>query len=155
DPIPRYSETWSSIRQSIPFSFPKAEVGGDPRDSIRPGDRVVLIVEHDATFSELLVDKAHDVGFKAVTTTWGEMALTLAPDRRPNAITPARRLPDMDGWVVLDRLKHDPETRHIPVHIISADAAWQRGVRLGAFAFLKKPVDRMALDMAFSSIRNF
>jgi CheY-like chemotaxis protein len=61
----------------------------------------------------------------------------------------------MDGWVVLDRLKHDPLTRHIPVHIISVDDSWQRGVKLGAFAFLKKPVDRRSLDTAFRTIKSF
>ncbi|WP_406699623.1 HAMP domain-containing protein [Singulisphaera sp. Ch08] len=152
---PRSAEAWSTVREAIPFSFPKAEIGGDPRSSIRSGDRVVLIIEHDSKFLDLLVDKAHEVGFKAVTTTWGEMGLTLAHELKPDAITLDLRLPDMDGWVVLDRLKHDPETRHIPVHIISVDDSWQRGVRLGAFAYLKKPVDRRSLDLAFSSIKNF
>ena len=61
----------------------------------------------------------------------------------------------MDGWVVLDRLKHDPTTRHIPVHVISVDDSWQRGMRLGAFAFLKKPVSKKTLDDAFAHIKGF
>ncbi|MHC5539305.1 response regulator, partial [Singulisphaera rosea] len=152
---PRSAEVLSSVREAIPFSFPKAEVGGDPREAIKTGDRVVLIVEHELKFAELLVDKAHEVGFKAVTTTWGEMALTLAHELSPDAITLDLRLPDMDGWVVLDRLKHDPRTRHIPVHIISVDDSWHRGLKLGAFAYLRKPVDRKSLDEAFGSIKNF
>ena len=74
---------------------------------------------------------------------------------QPAAITLDLRLPDMDGWVVLDRLKHDPTTRHIPVHVISVDDSWQRGIRLGAFAFLKKPVSKRALHDAFSSLKGF
>ena len=56
---------------------------------------------------------------------------------------------------MLDRLKHDPTTRHIPVHVISVDDSWQRGIRLGAFAFLKKPVSKKALDDAFATIKGF
>ncbi len=127
----------------------------DYRDAIEPGDRVLLIVEHEPRFAAILVDKAHDLGFKAVTTSFGESALELAHGIRPAAITLDLRLPDMDGWVVLDRLKHDPSTRHIPVHVISVDDSWQRGVKLGAFAFLKKPVSRQTLDDAFLGIRGF
>ena len=95
------------------------------------------------------------MGFKAVTTSCGEAALELAHEIQPAAITLDLRLPDMDGWVVLDRLKHDPSTRHIPVHVISVDDSWQRGMKLGAFAFLKKPVSRQSLDEAFAGIKGF
>ena len=95
------------------------------------------------------------MGFKAVITAEGEAALRLAREVRPAAITLDLRLPDMDGWVVLDRLKHDPTTRHIPVHVISVDDSWQRGMRLGAFAFLKKPVSKKTLDDAFAHIKGF
>ena len=91
------------------------------------------------------MDKAHELGFKAVITSYGEAALELAHEIQPAAITLDLRLPDMDGWVVLDRLKHDPSTRHIPVHVISVDDSWQRGMKLGAFAFLKKPVSKQSL----------
>jgi CheY-like chemotaxis protein len=95
------------------------------------------------------------MGFKAVVTSQGETALELAHELQPSAITLDLRLPDMDGWVVLDRLKHDPATRHIPVHVISVDDSWQRGMRLGAFAFLKKPVSKKTLDDAFASMKGY
>src|SRR5262249_26025860 len=137
-----------------PAHAPRAEVGGDPRDAIEPGDRVILVVEHEPRFASILVDKAHEMGFKAVVTAEGESALHLARKLKPAAVTLDLRLPDMDGWVVLDRLKHDPATRHIPVHVISVDDSWQRGKRLGAFAFLKKPVDKRSLDAAFADIKS-
>ena len=100
---------------------------GDHRDAIEPGDRVLLIIEHEPRFAAILVDKAHEMGFKALTTSPGESALELAHEFQPAAITLDLRLPDMDGWVVLDRLKHDPSTRHIPVHVISVDDNWSAG----------------------------
>ncbi len=75
---------------------------------------------------------AHELGFKGLITSRGETALELAQSTKPDAITLDLRLPDMDGWVVLDRLKHDPSTRHIPVHVISVDESWQRGRQAGA-----------------------
>ncbi|HEX8201799.1 MAG TPA: response regulator, partial [Isosphaeraceae bacterium] len=133
----------------------RTELAPDRRDAIAPGDRVLLIVEHEPAFAGILMDKAHELGFKGVITSTGEAALELARELRPAAITLDLRLPDMDGWVVLDRLKHDPATRHIPVHIISVDDSWQRGLKLGAFAFLKKPVSRKSLDDAFAHIKGF
>ena len=134
---------------------PRGEIGGDPRDSIGPADRVILIVEHDSRFAAILLDKSHELGFKGVISSEGQTGLALAREMQPAAITLDLRLPDMDGWVVLDRLKHDPTTRHIPVHVISVHDSWQRGIRLGAFAFLKKPVSRRALHDAFSSLKGF
>ncbi len=134
---------------------PRPESTADHRDPIGPDDRVILIVEHEQPFSGILVDKAHEMGFKAVVTSFGEMALELAHELRPAAITLDLRLPDMDGWVVLDRLKHDPSTRHIPIHIISVDDSWLQGMKLGAYAFLKKPVTRKALDDAFAGLKVF
>src|SRR5262249_15784188 len=103
----------------------------------------------------ILLDKAHEMGFKALIASAGEAALQLAREVRPAAVTLDLRLPDMDGWVVLDRIKHNPSTRHIPVHVISVDDSWHRGMRLGALAFLKKPVTKKGLDDAFSGIKGF
>jgi len=87
----------------------------DDRDSIVPGDRVVLIVESDTRFAATLLDIAQEHGFKGVIASDGGAALALAQALRPDAITLALRLPDVDGWVVLERLKHGAQTRHIPV----------------------------------------
>ena len=152
---PRRTEADLIRGSSSHVERPKPEAAADHRDPIGPGDQVILIVEHEPRFAGILVDKANEVGFKAVVTSYGELALELAHELRPVAITLDLRLPDMDGWVVLDRLKHDPSTRHIPVHVISVDDSWQRGMKLGAFAFLKKPVTRQSLDDAFAGLKGF
>ncbi len=127
----------------------------DDRESIVRGDRIVLIIEDDVQFSKILIDMAHDKGFKAVAATRGESGLELARRYMPDAITLDIALPDMEGWTVLDRLKHEKATRHIPVHIISADEESSRGMKLGAFAHLDKPVTKEKLDEAFARIKGF
>jgi len=127
----------------------------DDRDTIVTGDRTVLIVEDDVNFARILIDMARDKGFKALAATRGESAIVLAQRYRPDAITLDIALPDMEGWTVLDRLKHDRITRHIPVHIISAEEETSRGLRLGAFAQMQKPVSKESLDEAFAKIQGF
>jgi HAMP domain-containing protein/CheY-like chemotaxis protein/signal transduction histidine kinase len=131
------------------------DLGGD-RDSLRPGDRIVLIVEDEPKFAQILLDMAHEKGFKGLITSRGENVLELAREYQPDAITLDLRLPDVDGWVVLDRLKHNPQTRHVPVHVISIDDSWQRGgSKHGAFACLVKPVSKKDLDHAFTAMKDF
>ncbi len=127
----------------------------DDRDTIRQGDRSVLIVEDDVPFASILLDMAREKGFKGIVATRGEAALQLAARYRPDAVTLDIALPDMEGWTVLDRLKHDRVTRHIPVHIISGDEETARGLRLGAFAQMQKPVSKESLDEAFAKISGF
>ncbi|MEK6371103.1 MAG: HAMP domain-containing protein [Acidobacteriota bacterium] len=127
----------------------------DDRDDVAPGDRVLLIVEDDVAYAGILLDVAHGKGFKGIVATRGETALTLAQRYQPDAITLDINLPDMEGWTVLDRLKHDKATRHIPVHIISADEESGRGLKLGAFAQVQKPVTKEGLDEAFAKIKGF
>ena len=127
----------------------------DDRQSIEPGDRVLLIVEDDLNFAKILLDKAHEREFKALVARRGENALAMAREFRPDAITLDLGLPDVDGWTVLDRLKNDLATRHIPIHIISASDGRQRGLKLGAVSYLQKPVTEEALSEALSGIRQF
>src|SRR5439155_801272 len=100
---------------------PPEEQVPDDRDRIEKGDRFVLIIEDDVNFARIMLEMAHDKGFKGLVATRGESGLQLARRYVPDAITLDIALPDMEGWTVLDRLKHEKVTRHIPVHIISAD----------------------------------
>src|SRR5262245_4291773 len=127
----------------------------DDRDDVMPGDRVALIVEDDALFAQILLDLAHERGFKGVVAAQGGAALRMARRYKPDAITLDIRLPDRDGWTVLDRLKHDPKTSHIPVHVITADDREIPPRRLGALTYLRKPVTREQLVDAFDKIAEF
>ncbi|HEX2187281.1 MAG TPA: response regulator [Longimicrobiaceae bacterium] len=127
----------------------------DDRSAVEDGDRVVLIVENDLSFARILLDMARDKGFKGIVAADGESGLALANEYYPEAITLDIDLPGIDGWTVLDRLKHRSATRHIPVHIVSGTEKRQRGLRQGAVSFLEKPVSKDALDAAFDGIARF
>jgi HAMP domain-containing protein/CheY-like chemotaxis protein len=127
----------------------------DDRHMIAPGDRVLLMIEDDETFGRVLLGFARDRGFRGVVATTGSQGLELAKMFRPDAITLDLRLPDMDGWVVLDQLKHGAETRHIPVHVISGLDEERRGLDCGAIAYLHKPADKDAVDDALVRIQTF
>jgi HAMP domain-containing protein/signal transduction histidine kinase/CheY-like chemotaxis protein len=124
----------------------------DDRNVVQPGDAALLIVEDDITFARILVDMAHERGLKALVALRGSSAMTLAREFKPGAITLDINLPDMAGWTILDRLKHDPNTRHIPVHIISGDENRRRGIALGAMTYLEKSMTNESLVEAFATI---
>jgi HAMP domain-containing protein/CheY-like chemotaxis protein/signal transduction histidine kinase len=127
----------------------------DDRAEIEEGDRVVMIVEDDADFARILLDRTRAKGFKGLVASTGKTALELAQQYSPVAITLDIRLPDRNGWTVLDRLKHDPRTKHIPVHVISVDDERQRALSLGAFAHVKKPISNDQLTNTFDRIIAF
>jgi HAMP domain-containing protein/signal transduction histidine kinase/DNA-binding response OmpR family regulator len=127
----------------------------DDRDELQIDDRVVLIVEDDADFARTVQDVARERGFKTLVALRGDTGLALAHEFKPDAIVLDMKLPVIDGATVLDRLKHHPSTRHIPVHIISGADGRQAALRQGAVAFLAKPVARESLEEAFASIANF
>jgi signal transduction histidine kinase/DNA-binding response OmpR family regulator/HAMP domain-containing protein len=162
EPTPMLSapEMASSFGRGL--SLPAPEVDGAPvvnnftddSHDIGIDDRVVLIVENDAHFSRYLLDLARENGFKGVLAGRGSLALQMARELKPHAITLDINLPDIDGWRVLDRLKEDLETRHIPVQIITTEEERARGLRMGAMGVLTKPLrNREALDEAFRRIR--
>jgi CheY-like chemotaxis protein len=129
---------------------------GDDRDSLTPGVPVLLIVENDLTFARFLLDAAREKGFKGIVTSMGVTALALAAEYKPSAITLDIFLPDIDGWRVLDRLKHDTQTRHIPVSVVSTDESRERAFSAGAFAFLAKPIQsKEAIDALLDRLSTF
>jgi len=127
----------------------------DDRATIVAGDRVLLVIEDDPRFAGVLMDLARARGFKVAVAGDGASGLALAQRFSPDAITLDLRLPDTSGWTVLDRLKHDPATRHIPVHILSIEAQRARGAEQGAIAYLQKPIDPQGLSDALDNIERF
>jgi signal transduction histidine kinase/CheY-like chemotaxis protein/HAMP domain-containing protein len=125
----------------------------DDRDAIQPGDDVLLIVEDDPTFLRILSDLAHERNFKVLAAASGSKALALAKELQPAAITLDIRLPDVAGWTVLDRLKHDPATRHIPIHVISIDEDRRRGLSLGARSYLEKSIHMESLIEVLDKVK--
>jgi HAMP domain-containing protein/CheY-like chemotaxis protein len=127
----------------------------DDRDDIQQGDRVVLIVEDDPDMARTELEVARERGFKGIVALRGDSGLALAHEYKPDAIILDMNLPVMDGWTVLDRLKQHPETRHIPVHIVSGGDGRQNALRAGAVAFVEKPVSKEGLGETFGAIRTF
>ncbi|MEH2411527.1 HAMP domain-containing protein, partial [Nostoc sp.] len=127
----------------------------DDRTTIERGDRVLLIVEDDVNFARILLNMAQQHGFKVITAQTGTTGLMLAQQFLPSAILLDIRLPEMDGWTVLDRLKHDPNIRHIPVHIMTVEEGRQRSLQLGAIAYLQKPLTSETISEALTKIKGF
>ena len=127
----------------------------DDRASIRPGDFVLLLIDDDPVFAGLLLDRARHHGFKVVVATGGESGLALARDLRPGAITLDINLPGMNGWAVLDRLKHDAAVRHIPVQIISVVEESHCARKQGARGFFHKTAGVEVLDGMLQDLMQF
>ncbi len=127
----------------------------DDRDCLEPGDATLLIVEDDPHYARVMIDLAHDKGFKVIAAISGAEALELAHQYRPTAISLDVFLPDMLGWTVLSQLKQDPATRHIPVQIVTLDEDRQHGLARGAFSFLTKPTTTDGLGQALDRIKAY
>ena len=125
----------------------------DDRGIILPGEQSILIVEDDLHFAQWFLDLAHAQQFKAIVTSRGQSALTLAREFVPTAISLDISLPDMDGWKVLERLKSDLTTRHIPVFIISVAEEPQNALKYGAIDFLNKPIDQAVVENLLRRVR--
>jgi HAMP domain-containing protein/signal transduction histidine kinase/CheY-like chemotaxis protein len=128
----------------------------DDRDDIQPGDRVVLIVENDLGFAKILLDATRQKGLKGVVSGTGAAALAMIREFQPAVITLDIYLPDMQGWRVLERLKADLGTRHIPVCVVSTDDARDRALNSGAIGFIAKPLtSRDLVDQALEQLKEF
>src|SRR5438552_3678457 len=129
---------------------------GDDRQAIQPGDRVLLIVENDLAFARVVLTAGREKGFKGLVTSLGAAALAMAREYMPDAITLDMMLPDIAGERVLQRLKNDTATRHIPVFVVSTEDVSERVLDLGAARVVIKPVaTREALDGLLDDLRTF
>jgi signal transduction histidine kinase/CheY-like chemotaxis protein/CHASE3 domain sensor protein len=114
----------------------------DDRDVLTGTKRVLLLIEDDESFATILRDLAREMGFQTLVAGTAEEALTLARQHMPSAVVLDVGLPDQSGLAVLDRLKSDVQTRHIPIHVVSGGDHAQTAMSLGAVGYMLKPVKR-------------
>ncbi len=124
----------------------------DDRDRLTPGVRLILVVEDDIPFALILRDLAHEMNFQAVVVHSAGDALIAAEQYRPSAILLDINLPDFSGLGVLDQLKRNPRTRHIPVHVASVADYKREALELGAIGYALKPVKREELVEALQRL---
>ena len=144
----RYDNSGAVVPTALPTNF---EVNDD-RDEIGDGP-FVLIVEDDPTFATILLDAAHEAGIKGVVSTAGAGTLGMARKLQPSAITLDLGLSDIDGFVLLDLLKHDPDTGQIPIHVISGADRSGAVMGMGAAGVTEKPAERAELVKLFKAVR--
>jgi CheY-like chemotaxis protein len=127
----------------------------DDRQNLNPQDRCLLIIEDDCRFAKLLMEQAREKRFKCLVAEDGTTGLELAEKYRPQVIMLDIGLPKIDGWTVMERLKDNPEIRHIPVYFMSASDQNLAAKKLGAIGYLLKPVSMEQLTEAFKQIEQF
>lgn len=162
DVLPELSPTPAQVSATVPAakapaaalkSRPQAAMAvDDDRLKVNESARKLLIIEDDRSFAMILRDLAREANFQALVAGTAQEALELARQFMPSAIVLDVGLPDQSGLSVLDRLKRDVRTRHIPVHIISADDYSERALSLGAIGYALKPVKREQLVGVLKSL---
>jgi len=138
-------------KQASPAS---TELIRDDRKDIRPKDKSLLIIEDDPNSAKIMLDFSRERGFKCILADDGETGLHFADYYKPSAIILDIGLPGIDGWTVLERLKSNPELRHIPVNFVSADDSSLDAMRMGAVGFLTKPITLENVGETFLKIEN-
>ncbi|GAA4330176.1 response regulator [Pigmentiphaga soli] len=156
-PAPAYEAPASSGVSSevpIPPSTLRRPAAGidDDRDHRTRGVRLILVVEDDETFAGILYDLAHELDFDCIHAATAADGLALAHDYQPYGILLDVELPDDSGLTVLDRLKRDPATRHIPVHVVSVADHTEAALFMGAIGYTLKPTARDQLAEAIRSL---
>ena len=127
---------------------------GDDRDNLRHENRLILAIEDDLVFAEILRDLTHELEFDFVHATDATTGLTLVRDMQPTAVLLDVGLPDRSGLTVLEWLKNDPATRHIPIHIVSATDHAEKALHLGAVGYTLKPTARATLEAAIRRLES-
>ncbi len=153
----------TEIKADLSDSEPKQPMFGSNRqdfieddfDNLKDGDEIILVIEDDPTFAKILYKQCHERGFKCIASPTGEFGIEIAGKVIPNAIILDIKLPGIDGWRVLDLLKENPATRHIPVHVMSGEEETIAATSKGAIGYLTKPIKKGVLQKAFSKIESF
>jgi CheY-like chemotaxis protein/CHASE3 domain sensor protein len=137
----------------VPLAEPPAIAAfADDRETAREGQRCVLVVEDEPKFAQILYDLAHELGYRCLVAMGADDGFQLARQQRPDAILLDMRLPDGSGLTVLQMLKEDPLTRHIPVHVISVEDRMETAMQMGAIGYAVKPTTREQLKEVFGRL---
>ncbi len=136
---------------SLRAVLPPADMADD-RAGSAGGERTVLIIEDDATFAGLMLGVAREQGFNGIVALRGDHGLQLARTLRPDAVMLDLQLPVITGMEVLEQLKSDPATRHMPVNVVSGLELRQAAMALGTIAYFDKPIAGEDLVQAFSGL---
>ena len=139
-------------RDSISLPIP-AEIPDD-RKTIKDGDKVVFIVEDDTNFAAPVLAFTRKKGYKGIVIVRGDEVKQMAAQYKPVAILLDIQLPVKDGWEVMEELKSDPKTRHIPVHIMSSLNARKQSLESGAVDFINKPLALEQMQQMFEKLED-
>ena len=139
------SRAASPERHSAPAPVRRGSPVEDDRQVLSGDKRLILIVEDDLTFARILRDLVHELDFQCLLADTADEGALLARQYLPHAVILDMNLPDHTGLSVLDRIKRDTRTRHIPVHVVSVDDDSHAALASGAVGYLFKPVSRDAL----------
>ncbi|MBC5784415.1 response regulator [Ramlibacter sp. USB13] len=137
---------------ATPAPAPSAPSFPDDRDVPAHGRRTVLVVEDDVRFASILFDLAHELGYRCLVAHDARAGVELATQQVPDAVLLDILLPDETGLAVLQRLKEDPRTRHIPVHALSAEDRSEPALQMGAIGYARKPASREELQAVFKRL---
>ncbi|MBA4367959.1 MAG: histidine kinase [Desulfobacterium sp.] len=137
------------------MAIPKPEksiLPKEPEAALYPNTKTMLIIEDDNEFARILANFFLKNGYESIIASNGETGIKYVIDHKPTGIILDIGLPGIDGWAVLNELKQNPETRHIPVHIMSAYDNISKGLQKGAVGYLTKPVKAEDLEVALGRI---
>ncbi|UVM24215.1 response regulator [Pseudomonas wadenswilerensis] len=134
-PAPRQTPSFADDRDKAPFS-----------------NRCILVIEDEPNFARILYDLAHELGYSCLVAQAADEGFELAASFIPDAVLLDMRLPDHSGLTVLQRLKEQASTRHIPVHVISVEDRVEAALHMGAIGYAVKPATREELKQVFARL---
>jgi CheY-like chemotaxis protein len=140
--------------KDIPTASSPAPTLPDDRDELSDDDKILLIIEDDPKFAGIVMEYAHKKSFKCLLSADGNSGLELVKTYHPRAVILDLNLPDISGWEVLQVLKNDPDTRHIPIHIMSVDDEVLDAYKKGAMGYLTKPISKKQMAESFRDIED-
>jgi signal transduction histidine kinase/DNA-binding response OmpR family regulator/CHASE3 domain sensor protein len=162
-PVPQLAPAAPPVRASAPTPEPapvdveEAQPAvprfADDRAEPPLGRRTALVIEDEPEFARILYGLAHDMEFRCLVALTAEEGLELAAGENPDAILLDMRLPDRSGLSVLQQLKDNPSTRHIPVHVVSSQENGGEALHLGAIGYALKPTTREQLEAVFLKLK--